>query len=110
MVMENGLYLAQFVVGSSAGYGVAMIRDGQVDGGDSSYWWEGTLTTNEDTFSGELMVRQHSSGTPSVFGFFDSFSLKLSGVRNGNAWQAQGSTPAAPGRPMQLNLSLLKSN
>jgi hypothetical protein len=108
--MENGLYLAQFVVGASAGHGVAIIRDGQVDGGDSSYWWEGTLATEGNAFSGKLTVRQHSSGIPSVFGFFDNFDLKLSGNRNGDAWQAQGTTPVAPGQAMQLNLRLLKAD
>lgn len=108
--MKSGLYLAQFVVGTSAGYGVAMIRDGRVAGGDSSYWWEGALTVDGDAFSGKLVVRQHSSGTPSIFGFFDSFDLNLSGKRNGDAWQAQGTTPVAPGRTMQLNLSLLKAD
>jgi hypothetical protein len=107
--MQNGLYLAQFVVGTSAGHGVAVIRDGRVEGGDSSYWWEGALATKGETFSGELMVRQHSSGKPSVFGFFDSFNLKLSGKRNGDAWQAQGTTPVASGQTMQLNLRLLKA-
>lgn len=106
--MQNGLYLAQFVVGGSAGHGVAVIRDNRVIGGDSSYWWEGSLSESGDTFSGELMVKQHSSGMESVFGFFDSFKLNLDGKRNGDAWQAEGTTPVAPGRTMQLNLRLLK--
>lgn len=108
--MQNGIYMAQFVVGGSAGNGVAVIRDGGVVGGDSSYWWEGSINENGDAFSGELMVRQHSSGMQSVFGFFDNFSLSLSGNRNGDAWQAQGTTPVAPGHTMQLNLRLLKAD
>lgn len=108
--MQSGLYLAQFVVGGSAGHGVAVIRDNHVVGGDSAYWWEGSLNENGDAFSGELVVRQHSSGMESVFGFFDNFSLSLNGKRNGDAWHAQGTTPVAPGRTMQLNLSLLKAD
>jgi hypothetical protein len=108
--MQNGLYLAQFVVNGSAGHGVAVIREGKVVGGDSSYWWEGSLEDSGDTFSGDLNVKQHSSGMESVFGFFESFSLSLNGKRNGDAWQAEGTTPVAPGRTMQLNLRLLKAD
>ena len=115
--MENGLYLAQFAVPSMRGqgwesaHGVAFIQDGKVYGGDSGFWWQGDLKTeSDDTFSADLKVKVHTSGTQSILGFFNEFELKVSGKRNNEAWQAEGETSVAPGRPMQLNLRLLKAS
>jgi hypothetical protein len=118
--MQNGVYLAQFAVPSTrgqgwdAGHGVVYIRDGKLYGGDSGHWWRGDVTINGDeTFSIDLSVKVHTTGgssSPSVFGFVNEFQLKVSGKRNGDAWQADGETDVAPGRPMQLNLRPLQAD
>jgi|LakMenEpi03Aug12_release.lakeMendotaPanAssembly.Ray.scaffolds.fasta_scaffold181416_3 hypothetical protein len=116
--MKNGLYLAQFAVPSTRGqgweaaHGAAYIRDSKVYGGDSGHWWQGDVITSVDnTFSIDLAIKVHTTGgSSSVFGYFSEFELKVSGKLNGDAWQADGETNVAPGRPMQLNLRLLQAD
>ena len=109
--MQDGIYLAQFVVGSDHGHGVAVVRGSKVSGGDSAYWWEGAFSeVSADSVSAELVVRVHTSGVRSVFEFFNEFPLKLQGRKQGDAYQLTGTTPVAPGRTMQLNLRLLQAD
>jgi hypothetical protein len=109
--MQDGFYLAQFANGRDAGHGVVVKRGETVVGGDSSHWYEGTITdTRDGSVSGHITVRQHTPGNPSVFGFFDEFPLNVAGRQNGDAWQLVGTTPVAPGRPMQLNLRMLRAD
>jgi hypothetical protein len=109
--MKDGLYVAQFVVGADHGHGVAVKRGERIVGGDSSHWYEGRMAeVDGGEIEGELTVRPHTGGNPSVFGFFDQFPLTLRGRQAGTAWQFIGSTPVAPGRAMQLNLRLLRAD
>lgn len=107
--MRNGLYLAQFAVAGRSAGGVAVVTGSHVVGGDSSHWWTGSIARNSEDLTGELTVKTHSPGGESLFGFFDSFVLRLSGKMKGEVGQLQGTTDAAPGRVMQLNLRLLQA-
>jgi hypothetical protein len=108
--MQDGIYLAQFVVGPNHGHGVAVKTGNRVGGGDSSYWWEGELVEADGgSITGNITIRSHTSGNSSVFGLFDQFQLALNGKAVHDAWQLSGTTDVAPGRTMQLNLSLLKA-
>ena len=107
--MDDGIYRAQFETPIGSGSGVAVIRDGVVEGGDCWYWWRGELDVTGEKISAELLVKQHTSGNSSVFGHFDEFKLLLIGESVADGYQFEGSTGAAPGAKMHLNLRLLKS-
>jgi T3SS negative regulator,GrlR len=64
----NGLWTAEF--GSSTGMfggGVAVFRDGEILGGDGTYYYVGSYTMKGDTFAATLRVSPFIEGASSVF-------------------------------------------
>lgn len=106
--MRNGLYLAQFCGPSAAGYGVISLTENEIAGGDSHYWWTGSIVEGDDgALSADLTVKQHAAGSDgSLFGFFDVQKIALTGRNVGEASQLDGQTMV--GVPMQMNLRPLQ--
>lgn len=106
--MKDGLYLAQFCVHGAHGYAVVNLADQKIAGGDSHYWWTGWVNEGPDgALSADLTVKQHAAGGDgSVFGFFDTITMALTGRHVGEASQFDGQTMVA--RPMQMNLRPLQ--
>ena len=109
--MDDGIYMAMFEVGPNHGRGVAVKNGSRILGGDGSHYWSGAIKEEDGELRGELLVKPHSGGAESVFGFFDEFPLRLSGpsAPKGGAYQFDGSTPVAPGRLMRQSLRMLEA-
>lgn len=106
--MKDGLYLGQFCVHGAHCYGVVNVTDNEIAGGDSHYWWSGRVDEGPDgALNADLTVKQHAAGGDgSVFGFFDTMTVALTGRHVGEASQFDGQTMV--GRPLQMNLRPLQ--
>ncbi len=66
--MRNGLYKIEFTTPRGPGFGVVVLNNGKVQGGDTSMYYNGTYEMTGDQFKGSVAVRRHSPGLPPVFG------------------------------------------
>jgi hypothetical protein len=95
----NGLWTAEF--GTSAGTfggGVAVFRDGEILGGDGTYFYIGQYTLAGGVFQAKLTVSPFIQGAESVFKTVGrNLTLILEGslIDQGNA-TAQGYSPEKP--------------
>ena len=108
MALENGLYKVAFQTPLGAGYGVAVLRDGVIEGGDSMMFYRGTYSQEGDAFTASVEIGTHSTvkGMDSVFGVA-SGSIDLAGQTGSMPATVQGSSPQAPGISFQAVLSPL---
>lgn len=96
----DGLWTAEF--GSTTGIfggGVAVFRDGEVLGGDSTYYYIGKYTLNGNALEAVLKISPFIQGAQSVFGTVgQEFVLKLTGsLSDPNHVLAQGAADGMPG-------------
>ncbi len=78
--MENGIYHVRFASSvGGAGEGLAVVKDGAVNGGDPGYLYLGQLTAVGRALNGQLQVQRWNPGTVSVFGSLGNFALDLTG-------------------------------
>ena len=81
--MQNGIYHVRFSSSvGGAGEGLAVVKDGAVNGGDTGYLYLGQLAASGQTVSGNLQVQRWNPGTVSVFGPLGNFALDLAGQSN----------------------------
>ena len=108
--MRAGLYLVQFSLGPKDGRnGVGVIAGEEMLGGDGSHWWAGRVVEGPDgTLTADLKITSHSPGGDKVFGFWDSFDLRLEGQMKGAVAQLVGATVMAPDRRINMNLRPLR--
>jgi len=96
--MQDGIYHVHF--SSSAGVlgeGLAVIKQGAVNGGDPGYVYTGAISLNGGTMSGRLNIKQWNPAVPSVFGPLKNFDLQLTGQSNGsNSFTAAGGVATQP--------------
>lgn len=103
----EGLWTIEF--GSTTGdfgAGTVVFHDGKVQGGDSSYYYDGTFKMDGDSFTAQVDVRPFIFGGISVFGTIGKdISLSISGklVDNKNAI-AQGSLSVVPQHKLGIKL------
>lgn len=95
----NGLWTAEF--GSSAGMfggGVAVFRDGEVLGGDGSYYYVGKYTLENRVLRATIAVRPFINGAESVFRTVGrELTLSLEGTVTDEAHAtAQGQAQGVP--------------
>jgi len=107
--MKNGIYKASFQTTLSQGFGVVVISDGTVKGGDSSMYYVGTFKETGNQFTANLHVRKHSSvpGISSVFGV-DDVHLTLQGTSTNTSANVEGNADEAPSIQFQAQLNLLE--
>ena len=78
--MQNGIYHVRFSSSvGGAGDGLAVVKDGAVNGGDTGYLYRGQLAASGQTVSGNLQVQRWNPSTVSVFGPLGDFALHLMG-------------------------------
>jgi hypothetical protein len=96
--MRNGLYKVAFRTPIGEGFGVVVLSDGKLSGGDSSMYYSGSYTQNGDDFRAEVSVATHTqvSGMRSVFGVPQG-TIALTGKSEGDRGTMAGSSPQAPG-------------
>jgi hypothetical protein len=107
--MQDGLYSVKFQTPLGAGAGVLYKAGARVYGGDTAFAWDGQLSGANDTLSGQLNVRRHDDGMPSVFGPLNTFMLNFKGSSDGEAATLNATTPSAPGLGMTITMKLLKA-
>lgn|SRR5690606_585836 len=96
--MLDGIYHVAFSSGSSSfGEGIAVFKDGSVNGGDHGYTYTGTISESESSFTSTLTIKRWNSSAQSIFGAISEFSLELSGSTSGpNGFVAQGHVVGQP--------------
>lgn len=108
MPLTDGLYKVSFQTPLGAGFGVLAIEGHALMGGDSSMYYVGTIAQNGDSFTADVMAREHSSvpGMGSVFGVPEA-KIVLEGTSAGTKATARGSSPDAPGLTFMATLERL---
>tara|TARA_R100001132_G_scaffold25061_1_gene24907 strand:- start:280 stop:648 length:369 start_codon:yes stop_codon:yes gene_type:complete len=108
VALENGLYKVAFQTPLGEGYGVAVIRDGRIEGGDSMMFYRGTFQEDGDAFTANVQIGTHSQvpGMDSVFGVPEG-SIELRGDTGRMPATMKGASPQAPGIGFQATLSAL---
>jgi hypothetical protein len=102
--MLNGLYKVGFKTQLGEGFGVVVLKDGVVSGGDSSMYYTGSYTDNDGSFVAEVRADTHTkiSGIAPVFGVSPvniklEGSISSAGPKSANAIDLVGTSPDAPG-------------
>jgi hypothetical protein len=104
----NGLWTAEF--GSSAGIfggGVAVFRDGQIFGGDSSYYYIGSYALQGNTLAGSVVSFPFLEGARSIFNTVGRpITLDFRGSLTSDGLAvAQGTWREMPGHTFGLKLT-----
>ena len=109
MAIENGLYKVAFQTPIGVGYGVVVLRDGQLLGGDSAMFYAGDYDQSGDAFTANIQIDTHSAvpGFGSVFGV-PKAQIKLAGNTANQPLTVSGTSPQAPGVSFQATLHHLK--
>ncbi len=108
--MQNGLYKVAFRTPIGEGYGVVVLENGTLQGGDSMMFYVGTYTENEGQFTASVDVNVHSDvpGMVSVFGpGRNRVHIDLKGQSTDSSANANGSSPQAPGVGFSTTLTRL---
>lgn len=108
MSLPDGLYKVDFRTELGHGFGVLVLRDGDLRGGDSGMYYVGTYSQDGNDFSAQLKVGRHSSppGLVPVFGR-DSVNITLSGTSTGTGAELTGTAAEAPDISFQATLARL---
>ena len=108
MPLQDGLYKVHFQTPRGVGDGVVVLQGGKLRGGDSMIYYTGTYTQNGNQFAAQVDTDAHSAppvpGLQSVFGP-NKVHIAISGTSSGNTAQLQGTSPQAPGVPLQATLT-----
>lgn len=108
--MQNGLYRASFKTPMGEGFGVVVLTDGTLQGGDTMMYYQGNYSETGDQFTASVEVDAHSTvpGMSSVFGpGRNRVHIDLKGHSSGDSATAQGSSPQAPGVSFTVTLNRL---
>lgn len=108
--MQNGLYKATFNTPMGEGYGVVVLADGILRGGDSMMYYVGTYSETGGQFTAAVEVDAHSQvpGLVSVFGpGINRVHIDIQGQSTADSAKANGSSPQAPGVGFAVTLTLL---
>lgn len=110
--MKDGLYKAAFITKQDgrikgSGTGVVVVSGGNFRGGDSTFAYRGTMTSEGAAARAELTAFRHSDGPPGVFGV-DYVTASLSGPSTSEGARLSGTSPEAPGVDFAVTLSFLE--
>lgn len=86
----NGLWTAEFTVGSTTGNGVVVFLNGRLLGGDDQYYYAGSYTESAGQLRGELLLKHYAGPQISLFGPIREMRLTLEGAVGGDLIMAQG--------------------
>lgn len=94
--MKPAIYHVKFTSSlRDFGDGLAVFKDGSINGGDHGYLYLGTYEVDGSTVTAKLKVKRWNSSVTSVFGNIDEFALELKGsvTGDGDSFSAQGAIP-----------------
>src|SRR5258708_20191032 len=77
-MLQNAKYSVWFRTPQGEGYGIVLLMDGNVSGGDNISKYNGAYVQDGDKFAATIAVRRHTQGPPSVFGI-DNVDITLKG-------------------------------
>jgi hypothetical protein len=106
--MQNGLYAAEFQTPLGKGYGVVMLLNGVLQGGDSMMYYRGNYTIDGNAFKADVNtnVHAHPPGMASVFGR-DRVTISLTGTFAGDTLTANGKAAEVPNVDFSTKLKLI---
>ena len=106
--MKDGIYHVRFSSSvGAAGEGLAVVKDGSVNGGDAGYLYLGQLSDAGSGLSGQLQIKRWNTGHVSVFGPLDSFSLSLMGQAANDSFTVTGGIPGQPSLKITIHGRIL---
>ena len=90
--MQDGMYWLRVAGDGSAEEGVAVVREGVVDGGGPGYMWQGRLVEENGAVRGSLTVRKWNPQTPPCLGMFKEAKLDIAGCLEpaGSSFELEG--------------------
>ncbi len=78
--MNSGIYSVKFATPLGYGVGLAVFKDGSINGGDNGFLYVGKYSVNGAEVTAQLNVKQWQPGISSVFGPYTNFDLNLRGT------------------------------
>lgn len=103
MIIQNGLFSVRFIANNrDFGSGVVVIREGSVNGGDGSYYYQGHFDYYEQEARAIIQVTHHYGPVNSVMGPLPSFTLNVSGRIFEAGFEMTGGIQALPGVTIRI--------
>jgi hypothetical protein len=109
MPLPNGLYKLTWDTRSGTEYGVAVLHDGKLRGGDSGMAYVGTYQEHGQLFTAEMSVTQHRHvpGAVSALGLHDVL-VELTGLsEGGSVVHVRGSSPESSAVRFSARLAMI---
>jgi hypothetical protein len=98
--MRNGIYHVKFSSSMGKfGEGLAVFKDGKVNGGDQGYLYIGSYDgSNPSSVTAKLKIKRWNASWESIIGNIPEFELSLTGTTapDGNSFSVTGKSPAIP--------------
>ena len=77
--MHEGMFWLRLAAYDKVEEGVAVVRQGIVDGGGPGYLWKGRLVVEQGAVRGSLLVSKWNTQAPPDLGMFKAASLDIAG-------------------------------
>jgi len=108
MPLPNGLYKLALQTPEGTEYGVAVLQDGRLRGGDSGMAYIGSYRQEDDAFAAEVVVTPHWAppGMVSALGYNGGVVQREGESRDPHA-RMRGASKDTPGLRLTATLSLL---
>lgn len=101
--MTTGIFFVQFSVGpNNAGAGLAVISDGDINGGDETYLYRGHLDVYGNQAKASIEVGHYRGPLNSVFGPLRNFTLVLEGTADDQAFDVYGTITGTIGPVIRI--------
>jgi hypothetical protein len=89
--VTSGIFFVEFSVGpNNVGGGLAVIAEGDINGGDATYLYRGYIDVYGNQAKAVIEVSHYRGPLNSVFGPLKKFTLELNGFSDGHAFDIQG--------------------
>jgi hypothetical protein len=87
------------------GEGLAIFKDGKINGGDHGYLYIGSYEMTDAGVSGRINVKRWNPSVTSVFGNLAEFELNLNGslAADGSTFSASGTISQMPQMSISIN-------
>jgi hypothetical protein len=89
--MTSGIFFVQFSIGpGNVGAGLAVISNGDINGGDATYLYRGHLDSYNKQAKATIEVAHYRGALNSLFGPLRTFTLELGGTADDQVFDVQG--------------------
>jgi hypothetical protein len=102
--MKQGIYHVKFSSSLGAmGEGLAVFKDGKVNGGDQGYLYIGSYAVNGSNVTAQLKIKRWNPAWVSIIGNINEFNLALTGSFSNDTFSVKGTSPAIPQAQIEIN-------